>query len=86
MSDKIIRKERDANGRVIVRLYGKDLDVTEMADETGRGTFKAGGKVHTFEIIESVDTEARPKRQKKNAPEPEAETSSEEPTSESEVE
>jgi hypothetical protein len=47
----IIKITPDKNGRAIATLYGKDFDLTEMADESGKGTFKAFSKEYEFQIV-----------------------------------
>ena len=62
----IIKVTPDSNGRVIIKLYGQDYDVTNLADGTGKGSFKKFGEQYSFEIvpktrqrIQKVMTESR---------------------------
>lgn len=47
---EIIKVNPNKDGRAIATIYGKDFDLTEMADENGKGTFKAFGNEYQFEI------------------------------------
>lgn len=47
----VIKVTPDSNGRAIITLYGQDYDVTNLADETGKGSFKKFGEQYSFEIV-----------------------------------
>jgi len=65
------------DGRVIINLYGKDLEIHEsMFDENGVAILKRFGK--TYEIIKPVEKKKRTyTRKKKVEPEPIEESESE---------
>lgn len=50
---EIIKINPNKDGRAIATIYGKDFDLTEMADENGKGTFKAFGNEYQFAIKKS---------------------------------
>lgn len=49
----------DANGRAIMTIHGDQYDVTEMADENGKGSVNVFGEDFEFEIV-------KPKTQRKS--------------------
>ena len=69
MEKEIINVE-PKDGRVIINLYGKDLELHEsMFDENGVAILKRFGK--TYEIIKPVEKKKRTyTRKKKDEPEP----------------
>lgn len=49
MANKI-KVTPDPNNRLIISLYGQEYDVTNIADETGKGSFEANGEIIEFEV------------------------------------
>ncbi len=54
----------DSNGRAIVTVHGDQYDVTELADEDGKGFLELYGETYEFEILKS-GTQKRNKRSRK---------------------
>lgn len=47
----IIKVTPDKNGRAIIKLFGEEYDVTNIADRNGRGKLKAFGEEYEFRIM-----------------------------------
>lgn len=66
MSGIVLKVTKNKDGRAIVNLYGREIDITEMGDENGKGSFKQFGKVYDFRIVEpeTKKTKAQTKSKK----------------------
>lgn len=49
--NQIIKVKPNKDGKVIIKLYGKEFDVTNRADSAGLGKLEAFGEVYQFEIV-----------------------------------
>ena len=49
----VIKIQLNKDGRAVAILYGKEFDVTELADKSGKGEFVAFHKKYQFEIVKS---------------------------------
>jgi hypothetical protein len=59
-----IEVTKNQDGRAIATLYGKQFDLTEMADPNGKGEFKAFGKTYEFQILQRENAKVSPKQPK----------------------
>ena len=47
---KVIRVTPNENKRLIISLYGEEIDVTNIVNEEGKGEFEAFGETYQFEV------------------------------------
>jgi hypothetical protein len=53
---EVIKVKLNKDNRAIANLYGKEFDITKLADKSGIGEFKAFGETHLFEIVKNTKT------------------------------
>ena len=53
MSQKIIKLTPDSEGRAYLRLYGKEIEVSKLADKKGKGEVEAFGEIYHFQIVKA---------------------------------
>ena len=81
MSQKIIKLTPDSEGRTYLRLYGKEIEVSKLADKKGKGEVEAFGEIYHFQIVKAKaekPVEGTPAETKETEPETQPEEASEE--------
>lgn len=48
-----IKVKPNEDGKIIVKLFGKEFDVTNTIDKNGKGTLSAFGDVYQLEVIDN---------------------------------